>query len=127
MRPFAFKAPKGLEADLDWLSVATGLSRPEIVRRAVRETLDYIRERGELPRTSYVPYGDGSWRLHPFTVRVEDRLYRELERAAARLNVPMSEVVRTALYRYIERKGRKLRPYRGKYIRVYYGGLRSLW
>ena len=125
MRPFAFKAPKGLEADLDWLSAATGLSRPEIVRRAIRETLDYVRERGELPSTSYVPYGDGSWRL--FTVRLEDRLYRELERAAKRLNVPMSELARAALYRYIERRGRKLRPYRGKYIRVYYGGLRSLW
>ena len=123
----AFKAPKGLEADLDWLSVATGLSRPEIVRRAVRETLDYVWERGELPRTSYVPYGDGSWRLHPFTVRVEDRLYKELERAAARLNVPMSEVVRTAVFWYIERKERKYRPYRGRRVRVYFGNLRTLW
>ena len=115
----AFKAPEGLKAGLDWLSVATGLSRPEIVRRAVRETLDYIRERGELPRTSYVPYASGSWRLYLFTVRVEDRLYRELERAAARLNVPMSEVVRTAVYWYVERMERKYRPYRGRRVRVY--------
>jgi metal-responsive CopG/Arc/MetJ family transcriptional regulator len=115
----AFKVPEGLKADLDWLSVTMGLSRPEIVRRAVREALDYIRERGELPRTSYVPHGDGSWRLHLFTVRVEDRLYRELERAAARLNVPMSEVVRTAVFWYVERMERKYRPYRGRRVRVY--------
>ena len=116
----SFKAPKALEADLDWLSVTLGLSRPEIVRRAIRE---YVRERGELPSTSYVPYGDGSWGLYLFTVRLEDGLYRELEGAAKRLNVPVSEVARAALYRYIERK---LRPYRGKYVSIYYGGLRSL-
>jgi len=116
----SFKVPKALEADLDWLSVTLGLSRPEIVRRAIRE---YVRERGELPSTSYDPYGDGSWGLYLFTVRLEDRLYKELEGAAKRLNVPMSELARRAVYHYIERK---LRPYRGKYIRVYYGGLSSL-
>ena len=114
----AFKVPEGLKADLDWLSVTMGLSKPEIVRRAVREALGYIRERGEPPRTS-VPYASGSWRLYLFTVRVEDRLYRELERAAARLNVPMSEVVRTAVYWYVERMERKYRPYRGRRVRVY--------
>ena len=119
----SFKAPKALEADLDWLSVTLGLSRPEIIRRAVRETLDYIRERGELPSTSYDPYGDGSWGLYLFTVRLDDRLYKELEGAAARLNVPMSEAARRAVYHYIERK---LRPYRGKYVSIYYGGLSSL-
>lgn len=115
----AFKAPEGLKADLDWLSATVGLSRPEIVRRAVKEALDYIRERGDLPRTSYVPYASGSWRLCLFTVRVGDRLHKELERAAARLNVPMSEVVRTAVYWYVERMGRKYRPYRGRRVRVY--------
>ncbi len=127
MRTFAFKAPRGLEADLNWLGAATLMTRSEIVRRALRETLDYIREHGKLPETSYIPYGDGSGLLWPFSLKIEDRLYMELERAARRLNVPMSEVARTAVFWYIERKGRKYRPYRGKYIRVYYGGLRSLW
>jgi Ribbon-helix-helix protein, copG family. len=102
-------------------------TRSEVIRRALREALDYIREHGRLPVTSYIPYGDGSGLLWPFSLKIEEDLYKELERAARRLNVPMSEVVRRAIYCYIERKGRKYRPYRGKYIRVYYGGLRSLW
>ena len=122
-----FRAPKGLGTDLDWLSAAMLTTRSEVIRRALREALDYIREHGRLPVTSYIPYGDGSGLLWPFSLKIEEDLYKELERAARRLNVPMSEVVRRAIYCYIERKGRKYRPYRGKYIRVYYGGLRSLW
>jgi len=119
LRPFSFKAPRGLEADLDWLSAATLTSRSEIVRRALREALDYVKEHGRLPETSYIPYGDGSGSLWPFSLRIEEGLYKELERAAARLNVPMAEVVRTAVYWYIERKERKYRPYRGRRVRVY--------
>ena len=127
MRPFSFKAPRGLETDLDWLSTATLVGRSEIMRRAIRETLDYIREHGELPKTSYIPYGDGSGRLYVFSLKVEEGLYKELERAARRLNVPMAEVARTAVFWYIERKGRRYRPYRGRRVRVYFGNLRTLW
>jgi len=122
-----FRAPKGLGTDLDWLSAAMLTTRSEVIRRAVREALDYVKEHGRLPETSYIPYGDGSGLLWPFSLKIEEDLYRELERAAKRFELPMSEVVRRAIYWYIERKGRKYRPYRGKYIRIYYGSLRSLW
>ena len=122
-----FRAPRGLGTDLDWLSVAMLTTRSEVVRRALREALDYVRKHGRLPETSYIPYGDGSGLLWPFSLKVEEDLYKELERAAVKLELPMSEVTRRAIYWYVERKGRKYRPYRGKYIRVYYGGLRSLW
>jgi len=71
--------------------------------------------------------GTGAGSLWPFSLKIEEGLYKELERAAARLNVPMAEVVRTAVYWYIERKGRKYRPYRGRRVRVYFGNLRTLW
>jgi metal-responsive CopG/Arc/MetJ family transcriptional regulator len=102
-------------------------TRSEAIRRAVREALDYVKENGRLPETSYIPYGDGSGILWLFSLRIEEDLYRELERTARRLDLPMSEVVRRAVYWYVERKGRKLRPYRGKYIRIYFGNLRTLW
>jgi predicted transcriptional regulator len=122
-----FRAPRGLGTDLDWLATAMLTTRSEVIRRAVREVLDYVKEHGRLPETSYIPYGDGSGLLWPFSLKVEKGLYMELERTARRLDLPMSEVVRRAVFWYIERKGRKFRPYRGKYIRVYYGNLRSLW
>jgi metal-responsive CopG/Arc/MetJ family transcriptional regulator len=123
----SFRAPRGLGTDLDWLSAAMLTTRSEVIRRAVREALDYVKENGRLPESSYIPYGDGSGILWLFSLKIEDRLYMELERAAKRLDLPMSEVVRRAVYWYIERKGRKYRPYRGKYVRVYFGNLRTLW
>ena len=126
-RVLTFRAPKGLGTDLDWLSAATLTSRSEIVRRAVREALDYVKEHGRLPESSYIPYGDGSGVLWIFSFKIEEGLYKELERAAARLNVPMAEVVRTAVYWYVERMERKYRPYRGRRVRVYFGNLRTLW
>jgi len=102
-------------------------TRSEVIRRAVREALGYVKEHGRLPESSYIPYGDGSGPLWPFSLWIEDGLYKELVRTARRLDLPMSEVVRRAVYWYIERKGRKYRPYRGKYVRVYYGRLKSLW
>jgi len=122
-----FRAPKGLGTDLDWLSAAMLTTRSEVIRRAVREALGYVKEHGRLPETSYIPYGDGSGLLWLFSLKIEEDLYKELERAARRLNVPMSEVVRRAVYWYIERKGRKYRPYRGRRVRVYFGNLRTLW
>ena len=126
MRAIAFKAPQGLEADLDWISLATMSNRSAVIRRAVRETLDYVRKYGKLPKTSYVPYG-GDKNLRPFTIRVEEDLDRKLEVIARELDLPKSEVVRRAIYHHLEVEGRKYRPYRGKYVRIYYGGLRSLW
>jgi len=123
----SFRAPKGLGTDLDWLSAAMLTTRSEVIRRAVREALGYVKEHGRLPESSYIPYGDGSGPLWPFSLWIEDGLYKELVRTARRLDLPMSEVVRRAVYWYIERKGRKYRPYRGKYVRVYYGRLKSLW
>jgi len=123
----SFRAPRGLGTDLDWLAAAMLTTRSEVIRRAVREALDYVKVHGRLPETSYIPYGDGSGRLYVFSLKVEKGLYMELERTARRLDLPMSEVVRRAVFWYIERKGRKYRPYRGKYVRVYYGNLRSLW
>jgi len=122
-----FRAPRGLGTDLDWLSAAMLTTRSEVIRRAVREALDYIKKNGRLPESSYIPYGDGSGSLWIFSLKIEDRLYKELVRTARRLELPMSEVVRRAIYWYIERKGRRYRPYRGKYVRIYYGSLRSLW
>jgi len=123
----SFRAPKGLGTDLDWLSAATLTTRSEVIRRALREALGYVKEHGRLPETSYIPYGDGSGLLWLFSLKIEEDLYRELERAAKRLELPMSEVVRRAVYWYIERKGRKYRPYRGRRVRVYFGNLRTLW
>jgi len=123
----SFRAPRGLGADLDWLSMAMLMSRSEVIRRALREALDYVEEHGRLPESSYIPYGDGSGKLWLFSLKIEKGLYMELERTAKRLELPMSEVVRRAVYWYIERKGRKYRPYRGWRVRVYFGNLRSLW
>jgi len=125
LRAITFKAPQGLETDLDWIALATMSNRSAVIRRAVRETLDYIKKNGRLPKTSYVPYG--SKNLKPFTIRVEEDLVRELEAIAREHGLPKSEIVRTAIYHHIEVEGRKYRPYRGKYVRIYYGGLRSLW
>ena len=126
MRAITFKAPQGLETDLDWISLATLSNRSAVIRRALKETLDYIKRNGKLPKTSYVPYG-GNKNLRPFTIRVEEDLVRELEAIARKHGLPKSEVVRMAIYHHIEVEGRKYRPYRGKYVRIYYGGLRSLW
>ena len=114
-----FRAPKGLGTDLGWLSATMLTSRSEVIRRALREALDYIKKNGRLPETSYIPYGDGSGSLWLFSLKIEEDLYRELERAAKRLNVPMSEVIRRAVYWYVERMERKYRPYWGRRIRVY--------
>jgi len=126
LRAITFKAPQGLETDLDWISLATLSNRSAVIRRALKETLDYIKRNGKLPKTSYVPYG-GNKNLRPFTIRVEEDLVRELEAIARKHGLPKSEVVRMAIYHHIEVEGRKYRPYRGKYVRIYYGGLRSLW
>ncbi len=123
----SFRAPRGLGTDLDWLSAAMLTTRSEVIRRALREALDYVKENGRLPESSYIPYGDGSGILWLFSLKIEEDLYKELERTTRRLDLPMSEVIRRAVYWYVERKGRKLRPYRGKYIRVYFGNLRTLW
>ena len=125
MRAITFKAPEGLETDLDWISLATLSNRSAVIRRALKETLDYIKKNGRLPKTSYVPYGSKNFKL--FTIRVEEDLVRELEAIARELDLPKSEVVRRAIYHHLEVEGRKYRPYRGKYVRIYYGGLRSLW
>jgi predicted transcriptional regulator len=126
LRAIAFKAPQGLEADLDWISLATMSNRSAVIRRALKEALDYVRKYGKLPKTSYVPYG-GDKNLRLFTIRVEEDLVRELEVIAREHGLSKSEVVRRAIYHHIEVEGRKYRPYRGKYVRIYYGGLRSLW
>ena len=126
MRAIAFKAPQGLEADLDWISLATLSNRSVVIRRALKETLDYIKRNGKLPKTSYVPYG-GNKNLRLFSIRVEEDLDRELEAIAREHGLSKSEVVRRAIFHHIEVEGRKYRPYRGKYVRIYYGGLRSLW
>jgi len=123
----SFRAPRGLGTDLDWLSSAMLMSRSEVIRRAIREALDYVKKYGRLPESSYIPYGDGSGKLWLFSLNIEKGLYIELERTAKRFDLPISEVVRRAVYWYIERKGRKYRPYKGWRVRVYFGNLRSLW
>jgi len=81
-RVLTFRAPKGLGTDLDWLSAAMLTTRSEVIRRAVREALDYVKEHGRLPESSYIPYGDGSGILWLFSLKIEEGLYKELERAA---------------------------------------------
>ena len=126
MRAIAFKAPQGLETDLDWASLATLSNRSAVIRRALKEMLEYVKKNGKLPKTSYVPYG-GDKSLRLFTIRVEEDLDRELEVIAREHGLPKSEVVRRAIYHHLEVEGKKYRPYNGKYVRIYYGGLRSLW
>jgi len=71
-----FRAPKGLGTDLDWLSAAMLTTRSEVIRRAVREALDYVKEHGRLPETSYIPYGDGSGLLWLFSLKIEEGCIR---------------------------------------------------
>jgi len=51
LRAIAFRAPQGLEADLDWISLATLSNRSAVIRRALKEALDYVKRNGKLPKT----------------------------------------------------------------------------
>ena len=114
-----FRAPRGLGTDLDWLSDIMFTTKSDIIRSAIREALDYVKEHEKLPESSYIP-GDGSGVLLVFSLRIEEDLYKELAKTAKRLGMTVSEVTRRAIYWYMERKVRKYRPYRGKYVKVYY-------
>jgi len=40
----SFKAPRGLGTDLDWISAAMLTTRSEVIRRAIREALNYVND-----------------------------------------------------------------------------------
>jgi len=61
MKVFGFKVPRGLKAELDRLANANpNITRSEAVRRAIWETLEYVKARGRLPPILSDFY-DGEW------------------------------------------------------------------
>jgi len=117
---FSFKVPRGLKAELDRLvSANPNISRSEAVRRAIRETLDYIKVRGRLPPILSDFY-DGD-RTVVTSVKIDEDLERELREVSARFGVTMAEIVRGAIIRYVEARRKKAAVYVGRYVKIHYG------
>jgi len=117
---FSFKVPRGLKAELDRLvSANPNISRSEAVRRAIWETLDYIKVRGRLPPILSDFY-DGNGTVVT-SVKIDEDLERELREVSARFGVPISEIVRRAIIRYVEARRRKTAVYVGRYVKIHYG------
>ena len=57
------------------------------------------------------------------TLKMPDDLYYMLKEYANRRNIPISDIIRRALIKYIKEEGLKAkdRPYVGKYIKVWLG------
>jgi len=120
MKVFSFKVPRGLKAELDRLvSANPNITRSEAVRRAIWETIEYVRARGKLPPTLSDFY-DGSGTVVT-SVKIDDDLERELREVSIKFGVTMAEIVRRAVIHYIEARKRKTAVYVGRYIKVRYG------
>jgi len=120
MKVFGFKLPRKLKAELDRLANANpNITRSEAVRRAIWETLDYIKVRGRLPPILSDFY-DGNGTVVT-SVKIDEDLERELREVSARFGVPISEIVRRAIIRYIEARKRKTAVYVGRYVKIHYG------
>jgi len=109
-----------LKAELDRLaSENPNITRSEAVRRAIWETLDYIKVRGRLPPILSDFYdGDGTVVT---SVKIDEDLERELRAVSARFGVTIAEIVRRAIIRYIEARKKKTAVYVGRYIKIHYG------
>jgi metal-responsive CopG/Arc/MetJ family transcriptional regulator len=120
MKVFGFKVPRGLKAELDRLSNANpNITRSEAVRRAVWETIEYIKTHHRLPPILRDFYdGDGTVVT---SVKIDEDLERELREVSARFGVSMAEIIRRAIIRYIEARNRKTAVYVGRYIKIRYG------
>ena len=120
MKVFGFKLPRKLKAEFDRLaSENPNITRSEAVRRAIWETLDYIKVRGRLPPILSDFYdGDGTVVT---SVKIDDDLERELRAVSARFGVTMAEIVRRAIIRYVEARRRKTAVYVGRYVKIHYG------
>jgi len=120
MKVFGFKVPRGLKAELDRLANANpNITRSEAVRRAIWETLDYIKVRGRLPPILSDFY-DGNGTVVT-SVKIDEDLERELREVSARFGVTMAEIVRRAIIRYVEARREKTAVYVGRYIKIRYG------
>jgi metal-responsive CopG/Arc/MetJ family transcriptional regulator len=117
---FSFKVPRGLRTELDRLSkVNPNVSRSEAVRRAIWETIEYIKTYRRLPPILNDFY-DGSGTVVT-SVKIDEDLERELREVSARYGVSMAEIVRRAIIRYIDARRGKTAVYVGRYIKVRYG------
>ena len=120
MKVFGFKLPRKLKAEFDRLaSENPNITRSEAVRRAILETLDYIKVRGRLPPILSDFYdGDGTVVT---SVKIDEDLERELREVSIKFGVTMAEIVRRAIIRYVEARRKKTAVYVGRYIKIRYG------
>ena len=117
---FSFKVPRGLRTELDRLaSTNPNVSRSEAVRRAIWETIEYIKTYRRLPPILNDFY-DGSGTVVT-SIKIDEDLERELREVSAKYGVSMAEIVRRAVIRYIEARREKMAIYVGRYIKVRYG------
>ena len=117
---FSFKVPRGLRAELDRLANTNpNITRSEAVRRAIWETIEYVKARGRLPPILSDFY-DGNGTVVT-SVKIDEDLERELREVSARFGVPISEIVRRAIIRYIEARRKKTAVYVGRYVKIHYG------
>jgi len=117
---FSFKVPRGLRAELDRLASANpNISRSEAVRRAIWETIDYIKTYRRLPPILNDFY-DGSGTVVT-SIKIDDDLERELRKVSAKFGVTMAEIARRAIIRYVEARREKTAVYVGRYIKIRYG------
>jgi len=120
MKVFSFKVPRGLKAELDRLANTNpNITRSEAVRRAIWETIEYVRARGKLPPILNDFY-DGNGTVVT-SVKIDENLERELREVSIKFGVTMAEIVRRAVIHYIEARKRKTAVYVGRYIKVRYG------
>jgi metal-responsive CopG/Arc/MetJ family transcriptional regulator len=120
MKVFGFKVPRGLKAELDRLANANpNITRSEAVRRAIWETIEYVKARGRLPPILSDFY-DGNGTVVT-SVKIDEDLERELREVSARFGVSMAEIVRRAIIRYIEARRKKTTVYVGRYVKIHYG------
>jgi predicted transcriptional regulator len=123
MRAASFKAPSGLLIDLDWLSKSLRTTKSEVMRRAIQETVEYVRKHGKLPRVTYIPIGDSA----VISFKVDEGLLRGIDELAYKLSVPRSTLLRTAVYYYIAMYSKHYSPHEGRHVRVYIVGSRPPW
>ncbi len=120
MKVFGFKVPRGLKAELDRLANTNpNITRSEAVRRAIWETIEYVKARGRLPPILSDFY-DGNGTVVT-SVKIDEDLERELREVSARFGVSMAEIVRRAIIRYIEARRKKTTVYVGRYVKIHYG------
>ncbi|MFP3264990.1 MAG: hypothetical protein RXO54_04070 [Acidilobus sp.] len=119
MKVQMFKAPAGLDDDLNWFSRAMLISKSDVIRRAITNLIDYVKENGALPITMYLPPGG----TIAYSVRLNDNTLKELKEISENLHAPMSMLIRVAILYFVELNRDKYKPYLGKKIIISFGGL----